>query len=90
MLFPVPVILQLNFRASPRPIRNTPSSSLPIWSSRDTKQSRRRVQVICNCPVRSIQSNRRTAPLTKKTTETEDDRGLSLTALRDRTLYPLH
>ncbi len=91
MLFSVPVILQVNFKPLPQPTRSTPSSSPPTWSFRDTKQSRRRRQVICNWPVRPVQGkNRKTAPLTKKMTETEDDRILSFTALRDRTLYPLH
>ena len=70
---------QVNFKPLPRPTRNTPSSSPHTWSFRDIKRSRRRCRAIWNWPVRAVQGiNRKKAPLTKKTTEYQDDRELSL------------
>lgn len=71
-------LVQVNFKPLPPPTRNTPSSSPRTWSFRDIKRSRRRRRAIWNWPVGAVRGiNRKTAPLTKKTTEREDDRELS-------------
>ena len=82
------VILQVNFNPSPQTTRSTPSSSPPTWSSRDIKRSSRRHQATWNSPVSPAQgNNRRRAPRTRKTTETDEERKHNL---RHSELYWLH
>lgn len=67
----------MNFRLLPRSIQSTPSSSPPIWSSNDTKRSKKQARVIWSWPVRPVQRKAmRTAHQTKKRTKAENKNNL--------------
>lgn len=64
-------VAKMNFKPLPQHTQSMPSSSQHTWSFRDTKQSRRPVQVISSCLVKPDQRKTRktAAPLTKRMTE---------------------
>jgi len=76
------VIPQMSFKLSPQPTQSMPNSLPPTWSFRDTKRSEKQDRVIWNWLAAPVQGKKmKTAPLTKKMTETETDCELGSAAL---------